>query len=47
MIYKRPACKNLKAYYYIFLKITFKEGALLTYTWGTANQNLRKKYIKE
>ena len=28
IIYERPACKNLKAYYYTFLKITPKREAL-------------------
>ena len=27
IIYEKPACRNLKAYYYALLKITFKRGA--------------------
>ena len=27
IICERPACKELKAYYYTFLKIAFEEGA--------------------
>ena len=29
IICEKPACKNLKAYYYTFFKIAPKEGALL------------------
>ena len=32
IIYERPTCKNLKAYYYAFLKIVPKEGAPSAYT---------------
>ena len=27
IIYERPMCKNIKAYYYTFPKITLKQGA--------------------
>ena len=47
IICERPVCKNLKAYYYAFLKITPKEGAPLARTQEIANRNLKKNYIKE
>ena len=28
IVYKRPTCKKLKAYYYVFPEIAFKGGAL-------------------
>ena len=47
IIYKRPACKNLKACYYASPKIALKEGAPSARTQEIANQNLKKKYIKK
>ena len=46
-IYGKPICKNLKAYYYTFPKITLKRGAPLARTWEIVNRNLKKKYVKE
>ena len=46
-IYKRPACKNIEAYYYAFIKIAFKEGAPMARTQEITNRNLKKKYVKE
>ena len=47
IICKRPACKNLKAYYYAFPEIAPKGGAPSARTQEIANRNLKKKYVKE
>ena len=47
IIYKRPVCKNLKAYYYAFPEIAPKRGAPSARTQEIINRNLKKKYIKE
>ena len=47
IVYKRPACKNLKAYYYAFPEIAPKGRAPSARTQEIANRNLKKKYVKE
>ena len=42
IIYERPTCKKLKAYYYAFPKIAPKKGTPSTRTQETTNRNLKK-----
>ena len=47
IIYERPTCKKLKAYYYAFPEIAPKKGASLARTQEITNYNLKKNYVKE